>query len=176
LRRREPHAFVALAVAAIFGLGSIAEAHRSHVTLTRVAINPRRGTLELVHAIHYHDAQRLLAVLGVNDNVAPTSVEGRARVAFEIEKGFRWSMPRGRVATPLTVGAELEGDNLLVYQELDAPSPCRWIVESSFMHDVFESQTNRILLEYATPMVAITLSRRSPKAEFNGPRAANNGG
>ncbi|MFM7395520.1 MAG: DUF6702 family protein [Gammaproteobacteria bacterium] len=175
-RRRGLRTFAALAVAVVIGLGSVAEAHRSHVTLTRVALNSRSGSLEIVHAIHYHDALRLLAVLGVPDSVQPTSTEGRARIALEIEKEFRWLMPQGRVATPVTLGAELEGDNLIVYQELRSPVPGRWSVESSFMHRVFEDQTNRILLEYAMPMGAITLSRTSPKAEFDGPRAARDGG
>lgn len=177
VRRRGLRTLAALAVAVMFGAVPRADAHRSHVTLTRVAINERSGQWEIVHAIHYHDALRLLATRGVRDNIQPSSIEGRARIALEVEKTFRWSTADGRPLTPKTVGAELEGDNLLVYQELPAPAAgVRLAVESSFMHDVFADQVNQILLEYTEPRVTLRLSRSSRRAEFGGPSAARGGG
>jgi hypothetical protein len=176
-RRRGLRTLAALAVAVIFGAIPLAEAHRSHVTLTRVAINERSGKWEIVHAIHYHDALRLLATIGVRDNVQPSSIEGRARIALEIEKTFRWSTSDGRPLIPIAVGAELEGDNLLVYQEMTSPAAgARIVVESSFMHNVFADQSNQVLLEYTEPRVTLRLSKSSRRAEFSGPPAARDGG
>lgn len=176
-RRRGLRTLAALAVAVMIGTSSLAHAHRSHVTLTRVALNERSGLWEIVHAIHYHDALRLLASLGVPDNVQPGSIEGRARVALEVEKSFRWSTLDGQSLTPLTVGAELEGDNLLVYQEMSAPaSGGRMVVETTFMQDVFADQSNHILLDYSTPRVTLKLSRGQRRAEFGAPRAVRAGG
>jgi len=176
-RRRGLRTLAALAVALMFGAIPRAEAHRSHVTLTRIAINERSGQWEIVHAIHYHDALRLLAKLGIRDNIQPSSIEGRAQIALEVEKAFRWSTSNGRVLTPTTVGAELEGDNLLVYQEMPAPAAdARIVVESSFMHDLFADQVNQVLLEYIEPRVTLRLSRSSRRAEFSGPSAAKRGG
>lgn len=176
-RRRGLRILAALAVAVMFGAIPQAEAHRSHVTLTRIAINERSGQWEIVHAIHYHDALRLLATLGVRDNVQPSSIEGRARIALEVEKTFRWSTSDGRPLTPITAGAELEGDNLMVYQEMVVPAAgARIVVESSFMHNVFADQVNQILLEYTEPRVTLRLSRSSRRAEFGGPSASRAGG
>jgi hypothetical protein len=176
-RRRGLHYLAALAVLSLLGASSLAQAHRSHVTLTRVSINERSGRWEIVHAIHYHDALRLLAALGVRDDVQPSSIEGRARIALEVEKAFRWSTGDGRSIVPVTVGAELEGDNLLVYQEIAAPSSGgRMAVESSFMHGVFPDQMNHILLEYPTPKVTLKLSRSQRRAEFEALPAARGGG
>jgi len=176
-RRRGLRTLAALAVAVMIGTSSLAHAHRSHVTLTRVAINERSGLWEIVHAIHYHDALRLLAALGVRDDVQPGSVEGRARIALEVEKKFRWSTLDGRSLTPITVGAELEGDNVLVYQEMSAPtSGGRMVVETTFMQDVFADQANHILLDYTTPRVTLKLSRSQRRGEFGAPRTVGAGG
>lgn len=145
-------------------------AHRSHVTLTRVTPNARTGRWEFVHAIHYHDALRLLAVRGVRDDVQPASVEGRARLALEVERGFRWLAPTGETLQPSTVGAELEGDNVYVYQELPAPvATGRYAVEATLMQDVFPDQVNNISLEFTVPRTALRLSRRQPRGEFTPP-------
>lgn len=140
-------------------------------------MNPRSGLFEIVHAIHYHDALRLLAVLGVRDDIQPSSIEGRARIALEVEKTFRWSTADGTVLSPVTVGAELEGDNLLVYQEMPVPAASRRLtVESSFMQNVFADQVNRLLVEYTSPAKALQLSRSKRRAEFDGPSLTKNGG
>ena len=175
LRLRRRRLLLAAATAAVAGgslIGSVALAHRSHVTLTRVAPNPRSGRWELVHAIHYHDALRLLALRGVRDDVQPSSIEGRARLALEVERGMRWLAPDGSLLQPVTVGAELDGDNVLVYQELAAPTATgRYTVESTLMHDVFDEQTNNISLEFAVPFVTLRLTRRAPRAGFELPTA-----
>jgi len=175
-RRRGLLAAAALAFAGVIA-APVVDAHRSHVTLTRVSVNPRSGLFEIVHAIHYHDALRLLAVLGVRDDIQPSSIEGRARIALEVEKTFRWSTADGTVLSPVTVGAELEGDNLLVYQEMPVPAASRRLtVESSFMQNVFADQVNRLLVEYASPAKALQLSRSKRRAEFEGPSLTKNGG
>lgn len=145
-------------------------AHRSHVTLTRVTPNARTGRWEFVTAIHYHDALRLLAVRGVRDDVQPASVEGRARLALEVERGFRWLAPTGERLQPSTVGAELEGDNVYVYQELPTPTATgRYAVEATLMQDVFPDQVNNISLEFALPRTTLRLSRQQPRGEFTPP-------
>jgi len=174
--RRQGLWVTALAIAGVIA-APVVDAHRSHVTLTRLSVNPRSGLFEIVHAIHYHDALRLLAALGVRDDVQPSSIEGRARIALEIEKTFRWSTADGTALSPVTVGAELEGDNLLVYQEMPVPAASRrLIVESSFMQNVFADQVNRLLVEYASPATALQLSRSKRRVEFDGPSLTKSGG
>lgn len=153
--------------------GATALAHRSHVSLTRVTPNPRTGKWELVHAIHYHDALRLLSARGVRDDVQPGSAEGQARLALEIERGFRWLSPDGSLLQPVTVGAELEGDNVMVYQELPAPAAGgRYAVEATFMHDVFDDQRNNISLEFESPHTTLRLSRQTPRSVFEAPQGS----
>lgn len=139
------------------------------MTLTRVASNPRSGVWEIVHAVHYHDALRLLAARGVADDVQPASVAGRARLALEVERGFRWRAPDGSELRPVTIGAELDGDNVLVYQELQVPSGTagRYQVEASLLQDVFPDQVNTISVEFERPFVVLRLSRGYSRGEFS---------
>lgn len=150
-----------------FILAGPSHAHRAHVTLTSVTKNPATGNWEFVHAVHYHDALRLLAARGVPDAVQPSSIEGRARIALELERGFRWFAPNGQTLQPKTVGAELSGDNVVVYQELTVAAPVgRYTVESSFMHDVFAEQINNVVIEFEKPYPTLRLSRGKPRASF----------
>lgn len=142
-------------------------AHRTHVSLTRVTPNLRAGRWEIIHAVHYHDALKLLAARGVSDEVQPASVAGRARIALEIERGFRWHADDGSLLQPVTVGAELDGDNVLVYQELPAPQKSGKVsVKSNFLHDVFDDQLNNVSLEFDKPFVVLKLSKAKPRGEF----------
>lgn len=169
-RRRRVLQLAALGVASLaLTLGSSAAfAHRTHVSLTRVTINTRTQHWEVIHAVHYHDALKLLAARGVSDDVQPASVAGRARIALEVERSFFWRTADGRLLQPLTVGAELEGDNVLVYQELQPPpTPTKVSLESTFLHEVFDDQVNNISLEFEKPFVVLKLSKTRPRGAFD---------
>ena len=170
LRRRRVLQWAVLGGASLalsFGT-RVALAHRTHVSLTRVTPNPRSGRWEIIHAVHYHDALKLLAARGVSDDTQPASVAGRARVALEVERSFLWRAGDGSSLQLFTVGAELEGDNVLVYQELQPPpKPTKIRVESNFLHDVFDDQVNNVSLEFEKPFVVLHLRKTAPSAEFD---------
>jgi len=155
-----------LAVALV---SSAAFAHRTHVSLTRVTTNPRTQRWEIIHAVHYHDALKLLAVRRVGGDAQPASVAGRARIALEVErKSFCWRAADGSLLQPLTVGAELKGENVLIYQELQLPpTPTKISLESNFLHEVFEDQVNNISLEFEKPFVVLQLSKTQPRGAFD---------
>ncbi len=144
-----------------------AVAHRSHVTLSRLTANPRAGTWELVHAIHYHDAARVLALRAPGRGLDPASTEGRARLALEVESSFRILDPQGIPLTWQMVGAELAGDGVAVYQ--DAPAPTargRFVVESHLLHDLFADQVNNVSVEFVLPSTTLRLTASRPKGDF----------
>ncbi|MFM8517579.1 MAG: DUF6702 family protein, partial [Nevskiaceae bacterium] len=70
----------------------------------------------------------------------------------------------------VTLGAQLEGDNVYVYQEFPAPKISgRYAVESTLMHDVFPEQINNISLDFAVPRTTLRLSRQQTRGEFTPP-------
>ena len=144
-----------------------AAAHRSHVTLSRLSANPRAGTWELAHAIHYHDAARVLALRAPGRGLDPASTEGRARLALEVESAFRVQDPSGSRLPWQMVGAELAGDGVAIYQEVPAPTARgRFVVESRLLHDIFPDQVNNVSVELARPGIALRLTVASPEGSF----------
>lgn len=142
-------------------------AHRAHVTLSQLAANPTSGQWEFAHAIHYHDALRLLALRGSKPGAQPGNPAGNALLALEVERGFRWYGPDGTVLRPATVGAELAGDNVVVYQEMPAPNQRgSFAVECTLMQDVFADQINNVSIEFSKPFALLRLSRQTSRAEF----------
>ena len=142
-------------------------AHRAHVTLTQLSANPASGHWEWVHAIHHHDALRVLALRGAAKDAKPGNPAGNARIALEIENGFLWLSPDGTPLRPATVGAELAGDNVLVYQEMPAPKlRGTFTVECSLLQDVFAEQANNVSVEFDKPHSLLRLSRQVRRASF----------
>lgn len=142
-------------------------AHRSHVTLSRLTANPRAGTWELVHAIHYHDAARVLALRAPGRGLDPASTEGRARLALEVESSFRVRDPSGSPLPWQMVGAELAGDGVAIYQEVPAPAVRgRFVVESRLLQDIFPDQVNNVSVEFAQPSTTLRLAAAQPMGAF----------
>ena len=157
-----------LAPALLLGAASRSEAHRAHVTLTRLQANPRAGTWELLHSLHYHDAAQVLARLVGGRRIEPTAVEGRARLALEVERCFRILGPDARPLAIVTAGSELEGDSVVVYQELAAPEPRgTYAVECTLFQEVFPDQVNNVSVDVGKPSLMLRLSAQSPRATFS---------
>lgn len=149
------------------GFAPLARAHRSHVVLTRLSLNRKAGTWEWAHEIHYHDAVTALGVLLPGRNVDPVSAEGRARLAFELEQTVRFIGPDGEALSPSTVGGELEGDDLVLYQETPAPVlKGAWQVESTFLQRLFDDLVHNVSLDLGGPVRLLRLTAENPRASF----------
>lgn len=157
-----------LAVPALLGVAARpAAAHRAHVTLTRLQANPRAGTWELSHALHYHDAARVLELRAPGRRLDPGSVDGQARLALDVESGFALFDPAGDRLALQMIGAELAGDGVQVYQELPAPTARgRFRVECVLWQDVFPEQVNTVSIELRTPSTVLRLQAGRTGAAF----------
>jgi hypothetical protein len=168
-RRRRLLRQLACGVAAL-GLGAAmrpAQAHRAHVSLTRVLANPRAGTWEIVHSVHTHDAITALAAWLPGEDPNPASDRARARIALEVERRVLWSAPDGKPLQPRMVGAELAGDDVVVYQELTAPSAeGEYAVACTLLQDIFADQQNVVQFAVIKPPVVARLSAALTRARF----------
>lgn len=131
-----------------------AAAHQQKLTITTLAHNPRTGMLEVVHRVPLHDAEHALKTQGITAPDIIGDLESRRAFARYVEARFSVSQqdesqPR---AVPLTLlGTEIEGGNLMVYQE--APSPgqgTRLLVSSQILTDIWTRQENRVNLGAGT--------------------------
>ena len=145
-----------------------AEAHRSHVSLTRVLGNTQAGTWEFSHALHLHDVIVALSLWLPGEDPNPAGDRARGRVALEVERRMRWTGPDGAALPLAMVGAELAGDELVVYQEIAAPTARgTYKVECTLLQDIFADQTNVILFGVSQPSQTSRLSAQSTRASFD---------
>lgn len=142
-------------------------AHRSHVTLTRLALNARANTWEWTHQVHFHDAVVALGLLVPGRDLDPVSAEGRARLAFELERTLRFAGPDGKPLAPSMAGGELEGDNIVLYQEMPAPAlHGKYTVTSSFLHQAFDDAVNNVSVEFGNQPQVLRLTPYFPSGTF----------
>lgn len=90
-----------------------ASAHRQHFAFTEVALNERGDLLEVTHRFHEHDVAEWLRQQN-NVQVDLTELRWQAAFAVHVEEEFRISGSR-----LTTLGAELDGRWLFVFQEHD---------------------------------------------------------
>jgi hypothetical protein len=145
--RGERQVFASLLVAVCCLTAASAPAHRAKTGLTTIEQNPRSGRVEIVHSLHWHDAELGLGGVGGNPQISLMTVEARARLALYVEE--RFAIADAKTASPLTlelVGAELSGDYVLVYQELAEALPDAIAVRHDVLRDVFPEQVNQVNL------------------------------
>lgn len=108
----------ALCVGALL-FSATAAAHRGHGAWSDVTWVTDR--FEIIHRMHLADAIELLN--GIAPDVVIDSIEGQARLALYVEARFT-ILDSGGAAVPIeTIGAEIDDDFLLVYQEWQPESP-----------------------------------------------------
>ncbi len=143
---------LAIAGACMLAAAPAAFAHRSQSVLTVVTWNPDRSMLEVSHRMHAHDAEVGLAQ-STGDANAPavdiSVVANQAKLMLYIEKRFSLADAKGPIKlAPL--GAELESEAILVYQEARLPAPpAELVIDNQILRDVFDQQTNLVNVRMA---------------------------
>ena len=119
-------------------------AHRLPECVTTLVWLEKEQRLEITHRLHRHDAQLALESSSTVSGTEPESLEFRARTALYVESRFGL---RGDQTLALTLlGAEFDGDHLLVYQEYEGPLPKALWVRSETLLERNPEQINTVLL------------------------------
>lgn len=172
--RPDRRRLLALAGAGILGsaLGTAlpAQAHRAHAVLTVVRI-ARDGGLQITHRLHGHDAEVALRMVDRVEAPDLSSLENRARLALYVERRFSLAHADGTPIVLRLLGAERDGEDVLVYQEAppttapgqQAGPPESLSVRSDILREVFETQENRVNIR-----IDGTGSAKVPTATFRG--------
>lgn len=138
--------------AAALAVAPSAFAHRSQSVLTLVSWNPSTSKLEVIHRMHAHDAEVGIAK-ATGATAAPdvdiAQAKNQAKLMLYIEKHFSLKAPAGIIALE-PVGAELEAEAVVVYQEAKLPAPPPELtIENRILRDVFDQQTNLVNVKLA---------------------------
>lgn len=134
-------------------------AHRAQTVLTTVMWNASSSMLEVTHRLHAHDAELALAATSGVETVDITQVKNQAQLMLYIEKEFGLRDGGKQIALQ-PLGAEFEGESILMYQECKLAAPPKQLsVVNGILRDVFEGQTN---------LVNVRLAQRTRTMIFSG--------
>jgi len=144
---------------------SIASAHQQKEAYITLLFNQSSGNLEVSHRFLIHDAEHIFAEIF---DVKALNLTGdlltdeRTQVAFAayIETHFALA---NSAKTPLplnSVGYEVEGKYLWVYQETPIPNTESLLVKHSALHDLWPSQINHINVNINGQIRSLRLQKR----------------
>lgn len=134
-------------------------AHKAQTVLSTVMWNAASGVLEVIHRLHAHDAELTLQATTGAAQVDITVVRNQAQLMLYIETHFVLA-DGGKRITLEPLGAEFEGEAILLYQECKLAAPPRDLsIDNRILRDVFEGQTN---------LVNVRLGQRTRTLIFSG--------
>lgn len=150
---------VAIAAGCALAVAPPALAHRAQTVLSTVTWNAASSTLEVMHRLHAHDAELALAAVLQLPAVDMLVVQNQAQMMLYIEGRFAL-VDAGRKIGLEAVGAEFEGEAMLLYQAVKLSGPPRELaIDNRILRDVFENQTN---------LVNVRLAQRTRTLLFSG--------
>ncbi len=133
-------------------------AHRSQTVLTTVTWNAEKSILEVTHRFHNADAEAWLQFAG-SQSTDITVVRNQAQLMLYVEDHFALFDGARKIALQ-PLGAEFEGEAILIYQECRLVAPPKDLsIDNRILRDVFEGQAN---------LVNVRLSQRTRSLVFAG--------
>lgn len=122
-------------------LATTAWAHRQPGVVSRIEWSQDDQALHITHRLHAHDAVRLLS-----DGIALDSVDGLARIAIHVETRFALTTERDDQPMALEmIGAENDGDDVYVYQQLSLNTPPVAVQVASRLLDELRDTANTLV-------------------------------
>ncbi len=133
--------------AALLLASSTAFAHRTPASLTTIEANPNTNAIEIVHRIHMHDAEYALKQSSADPEDSVDTLKGQARIALLVESAFQIVDSATGKPVPLTlVGAQVERDSLLVFQEREGALPKKLKIRNETFREIFPNQVNTVTI------------------------------
>lgn len=126
---------------AAFAVVVPASAHRLARTETEIRIAPD-GAVSVIHVYHLQDAQSALFQAGIIAQPDLSSLRARAKLALYTQERFTVAA-NGIPATLDIIGAEIEGDNVYVYQD-GLISPGALSIDARMLRDLIKAQSNSV--------------------------------
>ncbi len=152
---------VIVAAVAMF-VAAFAIAHSMPGSISTVKRSASGKIIEIIHRLHTHDAELGIAASLGKRNISLETLTDRAQLALYVEERFRiaeYSDSRigNRLALEL-VGAELDGEYVLVYQEFAGDLPAGLAIRDDILRDVFPGQVNHVNVAVGGAVRSVTFS------------------
>lgn len=161
---------IASLLALLFGAGP-SFAHRVPEGLTTIARNANTGAIEIVHRLHTHDAERALSELLQKPQLTLDTLEARAQLALYVESRFQIIDHANGEPVKLTlVGAELDGEYVLIFQESATPLPNSLSLRHDALRDVIPNQVNTVNISLDSQLRTLVFAEKDKWKALQLPR------
>ena len=135
-------------------------AHRQHLSWSTIEWNAQANVLEITHRVHAHDASGWLTTQS-NVDISITDIEQQAKFALYCSSNFKLRQNQ-QWQTLEIVGAELQGNYLLTYQQLTLDSPPKSLsYEVSILMDLFRDQEHVVNTILKGQMTSLSFDRQN---------------
>lgn len=152
---------IGLIIAAWILLAVPAWAHRLPEGLTTIELNENTGHIEIVHHLHAHDVEIALSEVLKDPQWSLDTLEARAQLALYVEKHFQIvDRSNGKPIKLKLIGAELENDEILVFQEAKAPLPSSLSMRHDALREIIPEQVNTVNILYGTQTRTLVFARK----------------
>ena len=143
-------------------VAALSFAHRMPGSISTVKRSASGDTIEIIHRLHTHDAELgVAASLGKRNTSLETLVD-RAQLALYVEKRFHIAeYSNGKIGKKLPlelIGAEMDGEFVLVYQEFTGDLPAEIAIRDDILRDVFPGQVNHVNVATGGEVRSVTFS------------------
>ncbi|MGK0238756.1 MAG: hypothetical protein ACI92G_002222 [Candidatus Pelagisphaera sp.] len=120
-------------------------AHRLPEGLTTIELNETTGNIEIVHHLHAHDVEIVLSEILKDPQWSLDTLEAQAQLALYVEKHFQIiDRSNGKPVKLKLIGAELDDDEILVFQEAEAPLPSTLAMRHDALREIIPEQINTV--------------------------------
>ncbi|MCF6275077.1 MAG: hypothetical protein L3J05_04870 [Robiginitomaculum sp.] len=124
-------------------------AHRQKQAMSHIEWNAKTKMLEVIHDLHAHDAEQVLARLGLINTPDITSLRARASLALYVQKNFKLATLDGQNLALTIIGAEAGTTYAHVYMEVEmAEAPPGLLITDTILQDIFVDQINQVNMTF----------------------------
>lgn len=145
-----------------------AQAHQMKTAITRVVFSDQTQNVEIMHRFYVHDAEHALSELLGKQVYLSENKEAQAQFARYITAHFRMGVTEGTSLPLTTVGEEVDGKFIWVYQEVPRPDN---VSELWFAFDALQErwpdQVNQINVEGLGKVRSLIFDRHSRWQSLN---------
>ncbi|MEM7099424.1 MAG: DUF6702 family protein [Pseudomonadota bacterium] len=139
-------------------------AHTLAQTTTQMIWQPDTKLLQVTHALHLDDVLVLMADLGNPEG--EMTVEMQAKLMYYLESKFQVKVG-DELLTLEPLGAQLDGDFLWLYQEVELTTPEPGIsVDIRLLHEYYPQQSHHLNFQIGTDTRSLFLGIDQPSGRF----------
>ncbi|MCV6621621.1 MAG: hypothetical protein OIF51_07700 [Cellvibrionaceae bacterium] len=133
----------------MLGLAATASAHQQKAGITDVLFNQRSGKLEVAHRFYLHDAEHAIKHLFGKGADIHNDKATQQRFADYLSNSFEIRGADGEAINLETLGFEIDGRFIWVYQEMDLPAvmPEELWFKQDALRALWSKQINTVNLE-----------------------------